>query len=84
MKNKMKLEELSPELFIYELYDSSGPLLDHNEIEQMAIGYCDASRLQVRPRSNLMALMCEDQTGEKFWFHVEPREIDRITKRREI
>ena len=79
----MKLEELSPELFIYELYDSGGPLLDHNEVEQMAIGYCDASRLQVRPRNNLMALMCEDPDGNKFWFHATQREIDRINKGRE-
>ncbi len=79
----MKLEELSPELFIYELYDSSGPLLDHNEVARMAVGYCDASRLQVRPRKNLLALMCEDPDGNRFWFHVEQREIDRINKWRE-
>lgn len=80
MIEKKKLEELSPELFIWELYDSGGPLLDRNEVAQMAIGYCDASRLQVRPRSNLMALMCEDPEGNKFWFHVEPKEIEFITK----
>lgn len=79
----MKLEELSPELFIYELYDSSGPLLDPNDVARMAVGYCDASRLQVRPRNNLMALMCEDPDGNKFWFHVEPQEIERINKGRE-
>ena len=80
---RMKLEELSPELFIYELYDSSGPLLDPNDVARMAVGYCDASRLQVRPRKGLLALMCEDPDGNRFWFHASQREIDRINKGRE-
>ena len=81
----MKLEELNPELFNWETYDCDfGHRLDcywntYPEIYQFdqfiiqlkkyAIGWCDSSRLSVRPKSDGIAVMCEDDDG-KFWFHV--------------
>ena len=79
--------EISAELFAYELYDSGwrfrfdvpwdykgafAPL-----IAKHLVGWCDACRLLVRPRSNEFAVMCEVD-GEKFWFHVLPVTLDCI------
>lgn len=36
---------------------------------ERAVGYCDANRLLVRPKDRMIAIMCEDDDGEKFWFH---------------
>lgn len=78
-----KLEELSPELFIYELYDAGAlGMLDTDSLCECAYGWCDASRLQVRPRRGLLALMLEYPDGERCWFHVEPKMIDLINKRK--
>jgi len=73
------MTKLNPEQFIYELYESSYwsrlgfPYSDSERIvaakvKECAIGWCDASRLQVRPRPGMIAVMCEDEDG-KFWFH---------------
>jgi hypothetical protein len=35
-----------------------------------AIGYCDGSRITVRPNLNSYAILFE-KDGEQFWFHVE-------------
>ena len=77
------IEELSPELFIWELYDSSGIMLDEREMAECAIGYCDAERLQVRPRRGLFALMCETPLMERFWFHIEPKMLESLRRRKE-
>ena len=74
-------EELSPELFTYELYDSSGPMLELDDIVKYSVGWCDAGRLQVRPRSGLLALMVEFP-DEKIWFHIDQKMLDLIMKRR--
>lgn len=77
------LEEINPELFLYELYDSSGlASLEGWELAEYSIGYCDAGRLYVRPRSGLYALMCELPNGDRLWFHVNPLLVDIINKRR--
>ena len=47
------------------------------KIADVAIGYCDASRLFARPRRNEYALMCEDEDG-KFWFHVDKSFFDKL------
>lgn len=39
-------------------------------LKPRVIGWCDPSRLAVRPKSEGIALMCEDDYGEKFWFHA--------------
>ena len=77
------IKELSPELFTYELYDSGGIMLDETEIVRSAIGYCDASRLQVRPRTGLLALMCETPLMERFWFHIDKKMLETIKRRKE-
>ena len=77
---KSMLEELDPELFIYELYDSSGPMMDTWDIAKYCIGWCDASRLQVRPRSDMIAIMLELPDGERIWFHWEPKALKAIER----
>lgn len=81
----MQLEELNPELFTWETYEcdfgyrldlywNAYPEIfqfDHfiTQLKKRAIGWCDASRVPVRPKSDGIAVMCEDEDG-KFWFHV--------------
>lgn len=77
------IEELSPELFTYELYDSGGILMDDIEIAQSAIGYCDASRLQVRPRTGLLALMLEFPNGDRCWFHIDEKMLKSLELRKQ-
>ena len=77
------LEELSPELFIWELYDNSAlGMLDTDTLAEAAYGWCDASRLPVRPRKDLLALMIEYPDGERCWFHIDPKMKDLIEKRK--
>lgn len=81
-----KIPEIDPELFTYELYEMNfgGRLgLYHgmypevfefeNFVKVLApkvVGWCDPSRLAVRPKTEGVTLMCEDGDGERFWFHV--------------
>lgn len=71
---------ISAERFAYELYEpnfwqrlgfafsADDDIVIHKAIER-AIGYCPSERLMVRPKSRMIAIMCEDDDGEKFWFH---------------
>lgn len=81
-QKSVKLEELNPELFLYELYNMNGVygLSDALHIA-VKFGYCDASRLLVRPRSGMLALMIEYEDGEKEWYHITPRMLESIRKR---
>ena len=77
------IEEIDPELFIWELYDNSMlQSLEAWELAKYAIGYCDAGRLPVRPRSGLLALMCELPNGEKIWSHINDNMLNDLSKRR--
>ena len=77
------LEEINPELFIYELYSCDAlAYLDPYDLAVLSIGYCDAGRLAVRPRPGLLALMIEYPDGEKCWFHIEPKLLELLNKRR--
>ena len=78
------LEELNPELFLYELYDAYGlyELGRFGGVERYAIGYCDAGRLRVRPKSDEIALMCEMDDGEKMWFHILKDHLEMLVERR--
>ena len=78
----MKIEELNPELFLYELYNMNGVygLSDALHIA-VKFGYCDASRLLVRPRSGMLAIIVEYDNGEKEWYHIMPRMLESIRKR---
>lgn len=76
------IEEISPELFLYELYDSSGIwTLDDAIYVGASFGYCDASRLQVRPKSGEFALMVEWPNGNKCWFHINEEMLKCIKRR---
>lgn len=78
----MTIEEINPELFLWELYDPAGPwLLDDALYVAESFGYCDASRLPVRPRSEGFALMVFWPNGVKFWFHAPDSCIELVKKR---
>ena len=76
------IEEISPELFSYELYDSGGiQTVDEAISSGASFGYCDASRLYVRPRSGKLALMVELPDGDKYWFHINEEMLECIKRR---
>lgn len=76
----MKLEELSPEVFLFELYNPNGlwELNDALCMRDSSFGWCDASRLRVRPKSGEIALMIEFYDGTKFWCHADEHILDSI------
>ena len=76
----MKLEELSPEVFLLELYNPNGlyELSDALCMRESSFGWCDASRLLVRPKSGEIALMVEFYNGTKFWCHADGQILDSI------
>lgn len=78
----MRVEEIDPELFLWELYNANGVhgLSDALHIA-VKFGYCDASRLLVRPKSGMLALMVEYGDGAKEWYHILPRMLESINKR---
>lgn len=78
----MELPELSPDEFTWERYESNyGSRLNLDfrssinnvvmarEIRDRCLGYCDGSKLRIRPKSDMVAIMLEDDEFEKFWFH---------------
>ena len=78
----MTVEELSPELFSWELYNMAGVWnLDDALYYAASFGYCDASRLLVRPKSGEYALMVTYTNGKKCWFHVTEKLLKLIRKR---
>lgn len=78
----MTLEEIDPELFLYELYNANGVFgLDVALHIAVKFGYCDAGRLYVRPKSGMLALMVEYEDGAKEWYHITPRLLEIIRDR---
>lgn len=77
--------QLSAERFMWPLYDSGWrerfghwqEPVTAKEIADAFVGWCDAGRLLVRPRSGEYAIMCEID-GEKFWFHHLPYMLESI------
>lgn len=78
----MTLEEISPELFLGELYNPVG-MWELNDFLYVGdrIGYCDASRLQFRPKPGEVALMMEWPNGEKCWCHASRCILKSIERR---
>lgn len=76
------IEEISPEQFILERY-SMDLLWRLDDALRCAIefGYCDASRLAVRPKSGEYALMITWGNGGKNWCHIDARMLKIIRKR---
>lgn len=75
----MTLEELSPELFSLELYNANGlHELDAAIYTDAKFGYCDASRLLVRPKAGEYALMVEWWNGTKYWCHANKSILENI------
>lgn len=75
----MKLESIDPELFSLELYNPNGlHELDVALCIAASIGYCDASRLLVRPKEGEVALMIEWEDGSKYWCHANMDILDSI------
>lgn len=79
MINLDKIEDISPEEFIfdkyigrvgYSIYDVMGDNQDFNDKDYFIIGKCDASRIPVRQRMNEYAIMaCSKDDNTMFWFH---------------
>ena len=81
-----EIPEISPELFTYEAYEMNfGDRLGlyHSMFAEVfefknfikvlkpqVVGWCDPSRLTVRPKREGAAIMCKDEDGEMFWFHA--------------
>ena len=76
----MNIPKISAERFTYELYEpnfwqrlgfefSTDDDIVLKKAIKKAVGYCESERLAVRPKSRMVAVMCEDDDGEKFWFH---------------
>lgn len=75
-----KTQSLNSECFIFENYEANWWRLFEADIlttdlqlmpkiEKHMIGFCDASRLRIRPRNDSYAVMI-DMNGEQFWFHI--------------
>jgi hypothetical protein len=75
--------EMNSECFTYENYESNWWSLFEldfpssletknikNIVDSYAIGYCDSSRVRVRPKIDTYAVMFE-KDGLRFWFHLE-------------
>lgn len=78
----MTVEEISPEQFLYERYCSTLLwLLDDALYCAVEFGYCDASRLAVRPKSGEYALMITWENGKKNWCHVTDTLLNGIRER---
>ena len=80
------IEMMSPDEFRWDRWESDygyrlnldyGESIDNKRmravIASRCIGWCDGSRLSFRPKSDMVALMLEDDEFEKFWFHY-PKE----------
>lgn len=77
----MTVESMDPELFLPELYNPCG-LYELGDALCVAasIGYCDASRLLVRPKDGEIALMIEWENGTKYWCHADKEMLGSIKK----
>ena len=82
------VEILNSECFTYENYESNwwslfdlsyAASMNNDKIRKIikgyAIGYCEASRVIVRPNPKCYAVMFE-KDGERFWFHIEKWELE--------
>lgn len=83
-----KLPELNPECFIYENYESNWWSLFNSDfsdsmevsnvmrsVEKYAVGYCESSKVKLRPKSDSYSVMFE-KDGERFWFHIQKWEFE--------
>ena len=82
MEKQTKIQELSPDEFTYERYEvdyGDRLRLDFREctsldamsreIRDRIVGWCDGGRLRTLPKTDMVAVMLEDDDFEKFWFH---------------
>lgn len=83
-----KLPVLNSECFIYENYESNWWSLldlDYSDameisnvmrcVEKYAVGYCESSKVRLRPKFDSYAVMFE-KDGERFWFHIQKWEFE--------
>ena len=81
-----KLTKLDPKKFNYKNHESDWWTtfnLSYTEsieteklikaINKYAIGYCDGSKLEIKPKSNSYAVMFNVE-GYEFWFHINNSE----------
>lgn len=48
------------------------------ELKKKAIGYCESSSLTVRPRKEGYAVLCENEDGDRAWFHIDEETFKKI------
>ena len=48
------------------------------KIREHIVGWCDARKLYVRPRTDMIAVMFEDDDFEKFWCHISLLKFEKI------
>lgn len=46
-------------------------------LDKYAIGYCDSTRMNIRPREGWVAIMCE-RDGGRFWFHIQKNTLNAL------
>ena len=91
MAKPVDIPEIDPELFTWDNYEYNyGARLDldyresvdlnvmRREVRKRAVGYCQGSRLLVRPKPDMYGLMLEDDDHERFWFHYPRCCLDMI------
>ena len=79
MASQLHIEELSPIDFTWERYESNyGDRLNLDfrssidnkvmarEIKRRCVGWCDGGKLTIRPKSDMVALMLEDDEFEGY------------------
>lgn len=82
MGERLNIERMDSSQFTWERYESNyGARLDLDfrssidakimarEIKRRCVGWCPGGKLTIRPKSDMVALMLEDDEFEKFWFH---------------
>lgn len=83
-----ELPELNPECFTLQNYEAGwwGLLdLDFSDsltvsnvmrcVERYAVGYCESSKVVLRPKPDSYVVMFE-KDGERFWFHIQKWEFE--------
>lgn len=47
-------------------------------LKERAIGYCESSSLLVRPRVEGYAVLCENEDGDRAWFHIDEKTFKKV------
>lgn len=67
---------INPELFTFRKWDAGAPAFITANFWETAIGFCEANRLTMRPRTSGYAIMFERNDFEDVWCHLEEDFLD--------